>query len=222
MKNYSYSKNKHCKCGKLITNQAKQCMCCMSKNRNRFGNNNTFFGKHHTEITKEKIKNSEYHKNRTRRTKEEIAKYKRIYYKQNKIHILQCHKQWIQKERQTNIIFKMLENLRRRIHSALKHNTKSKSTLKLLGCSIKELKQHLEKQFKKGMNWKNWGTGWNGKGMKEWHIDHIRPCASFDLSKASEQSKCFNYTNLRPLWAKVNLKRLKKGQHNEEKRYKTF
>jgi hypothetical protein len=50
------------------------------------------------------------------------------------------------------------------------------------------------------MSWSNWGKF-------GWHIDHIRPCASFDLSKKSEQLKCFNYSNLQPLWAVENLKK---------------
>jgi len=57
------------------------------------------------------------------------------------------------------------------------------------------------------MTWDNHGTGHNGKGMKEWHIDHIKPCASFDLSKPSQQRKCFHYSNMQPLWAKDNLKK---------------
>jgi len=72
--------------------------------------------------------------------------------------------------------------------------------MKLVGCSIDQLKQHIEKQFKKGMSWDNWG-------IYGWHIDHIKPCASFDLTKESEQKKCFHYTNLQPLWAKENLKK---------------
>ena len=69
----------------------------------------------------------------------------------------------------------------------------------LIGCSIEELKQHLEKQFTLGMNWKNYGYGW--------HVDHIKPCAFFDFSKEEEQKKCFNYTNLQPLWATENFKK---------------
>ena len=67
----------------------------------------------------------------------------------------------------------------------------------------KEKLKKQQKQFKKGMGWNNYGRGWNGK--KEWNIDHIRPCASFDLSKENEQLKCFNYKNLQSLWAKENL-----------------
>lgn len=75
---------------------------------------------------------------------------------------------------------------------------KTNDTHTLVGCSIEELKQHLEKQFKEGMTWDNYG---------EWHIDHIIPCSKFDLTKKEEQLKCFNYTNLQPLWAEENIKK---------------
>ncbi|NBQ17559.1 hypothetical protein EBU24_04530 [bacterium] len=77
---------------------------------------------------------------------------------------------------------------------------KSKHTMELLGCSIEELKIYLEKQFVKGMCWNNYGK-------KGWHIDHILPCASFDLTDPEQQKICFHYTNLQPLWAKDNYKK---------------
>ena len=73
-------------------------------------------------------------------------------------------------------------------------------TLDLLGCSVEELWIHLEKQFTAGMTRENHGR--NG-----WHIDHIIPCASFDLSDPEQQSQCFHYTNLQPLWAEDNIKK---------------
>lgn len=85
-----------------------------------------------------------------------------------------------------------------RILIALKRNYKSGRTLELLGCSILECRQHLEKQFKPGMTWEN-------RGQHGWHIDHKRPCASFDLTDPKQQKQCFHYTNLQPLWAKDNL-----------------
>jgi hypothetical protein len=66
----------------------------------------------------------------------------------------------------------------------------------LLGCSVSFLKGFLEAKFTEGMTWQNHG---------EWHIDHIKPCASFNLLDEEEQKKCFHYTNLQPLWAAENL-----------------
>lgn len=72
--------------------------------------------------------------------------------------------------------------------------------INLLGCSVDALKQYIESQFKSGMTWENYG-------YYGWHIDHIKPCASFDLSKEEEQRKCFHFSNLQPLWATENLKK---------------
>jgi hypothetical protein len=41
----------------------------------------------------------------------------------------------------------------------------------------------------------------------EWVVDHIRPCASFNLINIDEQKECFNYKNLQPLWALDNLQK---------------
>ena len=38
-----------------------------------------------------------------------------------------------------------------------------------------------------------------------WHLDHIRPCAAWDLTKPAEQAECFHYSNYQTLWAKDNL-----------------
>jgi len=74
---------------------------------------------------------------------------------------------------------------------------KGAHTEELNGCSWKQLKEHLEQQFRSEMTWNNYGT--------VWHIDHIKPVCSFDLTKQEEQLKCFHYTNLQPLLAKENL-----------------
>jgi len=94
--------------------------------------------------------------------------------------------------------FKLLKTLRSRLGSAIKsqNSNKNNTTIELLGCSVSFLKGFLEAKFKEGMTWENHG---------KWHIDHIKPCASFNLLDEEEQKKCFHYTNLQPLWASVNL-----------------
>lgn len=97
-----------------------------------------------------------------------------------------------------DIDFKIAKLLRNRILRVLKGNIKSGHTLNLLGCSIDELKAHLEMQFEPGMTWENQG------GKDGWQIDHIIPCAKFNLSIPECQRICFNYRNLQPMWAKEN------------------
>jgi hypothetical protein len=95
---------------------------------------------------------------------------------------------------------KVRENLSRALRSVLKKNggIKKSSILLYIGCSVDELRAHIQQQFQPGMNWEN---------TKEWHIDHIRPCASFDLTREEDVYECFNYKNLQPLWAEENIKK---------------
>ena len=94
--------------------------------------------------------------------------------------------------------FKILKTLRSRLYHALKNQKADKKyrTKKLTGCELPFLKGYLEAKFTEGMSWENHG---------EWHLDHIKPCRSFDLKDDEEQKKCFHYTNLQPLWAQDNL-----------------
>lgn len=130
--------------------------------------------------------------------KVEILRQQKIYYNKNKEWITKRHIQYTRNRRKNDPLFRCLDNLRCRLYKAIKFNVKSQRTKELLGCSGEELKEHLEQQFEVGMSWGNHGN-------KGWHIDHILPCVSFDMSLPEEQKKCFHYTNLQPLWWYDNL-----------------
>ena len=102
----------------------------------------------------------------------------------------------------TDINYKIIQNCRSRINNAIRNNQKSGHTIELLMCSIPELKLHLEKQFRIGMTWKNYGYG-----KYKWNIDHIIPCSFFNMLDPVEQYVCFRYQNLQPLWQTDNFKK---------------
>jgi len=144
---------------------------------------------------------SEFNKDKSKNyyivNKEKINKRHQKHYKNNKSEYSIRHIQYNSKRLKEDISFKILNNFRRRLLRALKDERKSSSSLNLLGCTSKDLKKYLESQFIEDMSWDNYG-------LHGWHIDHIKPCAKFDLSKESEQRACFHYTNLQPLWAEKN------------------
>ena len=135
------------------------------------------------------------------KNKEKIRKYNEKYYQKNKEKIIERNIINFRKKFKEDKNFKSLNNIRRRLRAAIKGLNKSQKTLDLLGCDISFLWKYLEKKFKPGMSKENYG---------EWHIDHIVPCASFDLSDPKQQEKCFHYTNLQPLWARENLQKSSK------------
>ena len=149
---------------------------------------------------------SEYSKRRYSLNRERIKQQVKQYYQINKHQINFCKNKSHQIRRKKDINFRISDILRNRTRQVINGNYKSAPTLKLLGCSIEKLREHLEKQFQQGMNWGN-------LSFYGWHIDHIRPCASYDLSKPEEQQKCFHNTNLQPLWAEENMS--KGDKYNE-------
>jgi hypothetical protein len=103
---------------------------------------------------------------------------------------------WQNNQYKNNIEYRLKDILRTRFYKAIQNNKKD-SIINLIGCTINELKQHIESQFKPEMNWENQNT--------IWEIDHITPCDSFNLTQLEEQQKCFHYTNLQPLFKTTEI-----------------
>ena len=84
------------------------------------------------------------------------------------------------------------------IRMSLYRNKNGRHWETLVGYTVEDLKKHLEKQFKDGMNWGNYG---------KWHIDHILPISAFNFEKPEDEDfqRCWALKNLRPFWAKDNF-----------------
>lgn len=105
----------------------------------------------------------------------------------------------------TDIDYKLKKTIQISILNYLKKygkQGKSLHTLEYLGYEIGDLKKHLESQFKSDMTWDNHGT--------LWHIDHIRPLASYKFVVDGEEDtdaikQCWSLDNLRPLYSIKNM-----------------
>jgi hypothetical protein len=126
-----------------------------------------------------------------------VAK-KRLYDLEHKHQKKDRNSKYFKDRLKKDLQFKLSCTLRSRLSHALKNSQKTGSAVKDLGCTIEELRVYLESKFQEGMSWDNYG-------FYGWHIDHIRPLASFDLSNPEELKKACHYTNLQPLWAEENL-----------------
>jgi hypothetical protein len=98
--------------------------------------------------------------------------------------------------------YRLAYSLRSLVGTALRKQAGDRAykTHQLIGCTIPELMAHLESQFQEGMTWQN-------RGRNGWHVDHIIPCAAFDLTDPEQQRQCFHYTNLQPLWEADNIRK---------------
>lgn len=104
--------------------------------------------------------------------------------------------------------FKLRRQIGIRLYHALKAQglaRKPISTVKGLGCSLSEFREHIASKFQEGMTEDN-----NGIGEGKWNYDHIIPLASFDLSDDKQYLKAAHYTNYQPLWSKDNIKKSNK------------
>jgi molybdopterin converting factor small subunit len=189
--------------------------------KNQYSNNKQYFSNRYqqnkeqlAEQAKERRKDPEHKKrflesqrkrNSTTEQKLHNKLYQRKQRQKNKERINECIRANY-REKIKDPKYKLKFRLRNRLYAALKtkNNKKQASALDLVGCTINELKQHIEAQWLPNMSW----TNHTNRG---WHIDHIKPCNTFDLTDIEEQKKCFHYTNLRPLWSTDNLSRPKDG-----------
>lgn len=157
----------------------------------------------------------EYRHAHYKKNKEKEKAYQKTYYEANKEQCRRVNKKWImanphyfnewrKKQYATNIQFVIRTRLRAICKWAIKQNSKSAKTMELLGCSCDEFIEYwmplLERIKAKEQDFL---TG-------KVHIDHIKPCSSFDLTDPQQQATCFHYTNLQPLWAKDNIRKSNK------------
>jgi hypothetical protein len=134
--------------------------------------------------------------------KDKIRLRKTQYYKNNDLawnKRQEYIKTWKNNKRKNDINYKLSCSLRERVSRLVRTG----SAVKDLGCTVEELKSYLESKFQYGMNWDNYG-------LYGWHIDHIIPLSSYDLTNRKQFLEACHYTNLQPLWAKDNL-----SKHNK-------
>lgn len=153
-------------------------------------------------------------------TKKRKSENHKIWSEKNREHLFEYHKKWrtenVDKWRKTkrdyeknrkasDPLYKLISNFRTAIYQVLKENNveKNKSYFDILGYTPEELIIHLEKQFKDGMTWDNYGI---------WHVDHKQPITSFDIQEMGDEEfmKCWSLDNLQPMWGEENIRKSNK------------
>lgn len=154
---------------------------------------------------KNKERRSYWVKKKRQEQPEVFNRYSKTYRTNNKENV----NTYFRERRQKDPFFKVKHCLRRRLGGSLeaKFWNKANTFKEYIGCTLEELKLHLEKQFQPGMTWEN-------HGMHGWHIDHIIPLSS--AKNEAELYKLCHYTNLQPLWAIDNLKKGSKEKARDE------
>lgn len=185
----------YCTKGLRRATQCKTCakQCCMKRHKERYKNDPAY-------RQKLRIQGNEWEK----KHKDGVNFRVRLYQKTHPDKMKARYKARYYKRRY-DPAWKMRLCQKSRIHIALHHAgiKKNSKTLELIGCSAFQLKEHIASKFKPGMSWEN-------HGLRGWHVDHIKPLASFDFTDQKQIEAAFHYTNLQPLWWFENLSKGKK------------
>lgn len=166
---------------------------------------------------------------------ERRSTYAKVYYAKNKLGMLASMKRWVTDNRArsrsikaawakrnpekqlacarsyrrrrvlVDPAFKMARALRARFIKVLRSRGVYGRRCSFKGVDVGAACQHIESKFLPGMSWANHGTAW--------HVDHIIPCASFDLTDEAQLNQCFHPSNLQPLWAADNQRKGAKLPH---------
>ena len=150
--------------------------------------------------------------NQTPEEKAKRLRWHRAYYTSNREGIRRMQKEYRRRnlkrhnlerviKRRSDVQFALrcrIRNHARKIVLCLPSFAPRSHYLDLLGCRLSELVSYLESKFLPGMSWEN---------RNLWHLDHIRPLKTFDLSDPTQLAVACHFTNLQPLWAADNLKK---------------
>jgi hypothetical protein len=126
---------------------------------------------------------------------------KKIWVEANRDHVRKRNREYIKTRRKNDPQFALRRAITNRTHCFMRQRRAQGSVTEAIGCSWQELYAYIESKFQPGMTWKNRG---------KWHIDHIKPLSSFDLTDPEQFRQAAHYTNLQPLWALDNLKKSNK------------
>lgn len=197
----------------------RECARCEEERECPYGKNycrecQKLFCKEYKAKNKEKI--AEYNKKYKAEHKEETKEYNHNYNKENRDKIKERQREQHKERRMIDYNYKRSGALRNKLLKFFKGEIKH--TPKIFGCKRELLLKWFEFNFKKDMTIENHGTVWS--------IDHVLPCSKFNFEEDFEEEKCFNWSNLRPLYIKDNLSRQNNVLENEiiehESLIKTF
>jgi hypothetical protein len=181
-----------------------------------YRNHEYYLIKDRERIKNEREKRKLSSKNYAKLNSEKIKEYRKKYYQKNKNKIIKKSTEWCKtnkekclkniskrliERKKEDILFKLKTKLKTDIYISLKRQKRNKRIDEILGITIFEFKEYIEKQFENWMSWENWG-------LLTWHIDHIIPLSS--AKDIDELYKLWHYTNMRPLSASENLKKSNK------------
>ena len=101
---------------------------------------------------------------------------------------------------------RLRESMSAQIRGALRAGKAGRSWEAIAGYGLSKLREHIERQFARGMSWDNYG---------DWHIDHVLPVSSFTFETVADPEfrAAWALTNLRPLWAPANMSKGARRTH---------
>lgn len=153
----------------------------------------TYLEKPEAKARSDKNNISYYQKNKERIIADKLAKRDKTKYNS-----------YMKERRDKNPTVKISNAMSAGINYQLRKNNRSWTSI--LGYTLDDLMQHLEKQFVEGMSWDNYGL-YKKNGPRTWHMDHIIPVTAFTFTSYEDEQfkQCYALPNLRPLWADLNI-----------------
>jgi hypothetical protein len=154
---------------------------------------------------KHREKRLTYHKEWSENNRESLNKYHKEYREKNIDRIREVKRTYEKTRKHNDPIYKLINNFRTAIYQVLKENNVQKNGhyFEILKYSPEDLIVHLERQFKDGMNWDNYG---------EWHVDHVLPISRHNIQEIGDEEfmKCWSLNNLQPMWGEENIRKSNK------------